>query len=124
MRPAPLPTVRAKFDLTVDVTEQVDATGRRRADGDADVSDRPAGRGDGDGAGGALGALAAAAAAPDTPLHRLPVLTPEERHTLLVDANPTSATAPTVPLPVLFEQQVTRTPSRSCATTRRSPMKS
>ncbi|MGW2048295.1 non-ribosomal peptide synthase/polyketide synthase [Streptomyces sp. NPDC001858] len=54
--------------------------------------------------------LASAAAAPDRPLSRIDVLTPEERHELLVARNDTARPAPEAGLPALFEAQVLATP--------------
>ena len=44
------------------------------------------------------------------PLHRLEVLGPEERHTLLKEFNATAHPLPEATLPALFEAQVARTP--------------
>ena len=43
-------------------------------------------------------------------MHRLEVLAPEERHTLLEEFNPTARGLPEATLPALFEAQVVRTP--------------
>jgi amino acid adenylation domain-containing protein/non-ribosomal peptide synthase protein (TIGR01720 family) len=47
---------------------------------------------------------------PDRPVGRFDILTPEERHRLLVDYNNTTQPVPMTTLPVLFEQQVARSP--------------
>ena len=47
---------------------------------------------------------------PDRPIGRIEILTPDERHQLLVDWNQTTREVPATTLPVLFEQQVARTP--------------
>ena len=47
---------------------------------------------------------------PDVPLHRLEILDPEERHTLLEKFNATDRKVPKTTLPALFEAQVKRTP--------------
>ena len=54
--------------------------------------------------------LEAVATNPDQPIGRVDILTPEERHQMLVEWNDTSHPIPTTTLPQLFEQQVTRTP--------------
>ena len=57
-----------------------------------------------------LALLGRLVAAPQVPLHRLQVLAPEERHTLLEEFNPTVRVLPAATLPALFEAQVARTP--------------
>ncbi|MGH3800772.1 MAG: amino acid adenylation domain-containing protein, partial [Pseudonocardiaceae bacterium] len=47
---------------------------------------------------------------PDQPIGRIDILTPEERHQLLIDYNDTAHPVPTTSLPVLFERQVQQTP--------------
>ncbi|MGH3756102.1 MAG: AMP-binding protein, partial [Pseudonocardiaceae bacterium] len=54
--------------------------------------------------------LEAAVADPDTPINRIDLLTPEERHQLLVEYNTTAAPIPATSLPVLFHTQVQATP--------------
>ncbi|HEX5717351.1 MAG TPA: AMP-binding protein, partial [Thermoanaerobaculia bacterium] len=54
--------------------------------------------------------LAGAAAAPETPLARLPVLTPDERRWLLFDLNDTARLLPEDPVYRLFEVWADRTP--------------
>ena len=56
--------------------------------------------------------LAAAVAAPETPVSRLPLLSPAERQQLLVDWNQTAADYPKLCLHQLFEAQAARTPDR------------
>ncbi len=50
---------------------------------------------------------------PDQPINRIDILSPGERHRLLVDYNNTAAPLPQTCLPVLFEQQVARTPDNT-----------
>ena len=52
----------------------------------------------------------AAATTPDQPIGTINILDPGERHQLLVDWNQTTREVPVTTLPVLFEQQVQRTP--------------
>jgi amino acid adenylation domain-containing protein len=52
------------------------------------------------------------AAQPDQPVSGLPLLTPEERHRILIEWNDTRADLFRAPLPRLFEAQVARTPDR------------
>lgn len=47
---------------------------------------------------------------PDQPISRIDLLTPEERHRLLVEYNDTAVPIPAVSLPVLFQTQVHATP--------------
>ena len=47
---------------------------------------------------------------PDQPISRIDLLTPEERHRLLVECNDTAVPVPAVSLPVLFQTQVHATP--------------
>ncbi|MGH3702663.1 MAG: condensation domain-containing protein, partial [Pseudonocardiaceae bacterium] len=54
--------------------------------------------------------LEAVVADPDTPLSRIDLLTPEERHQLLVEYNTTAVPVPATSLPVLFHTQVQATP--------------
>ena len=54
--------------------------------------------------------LEAVVAAPEGPLHRLELLAPEERHTLLEEFNPPARGLPEATLPALFEAQAARTP--------------
>ncbi|MGH3702463.1 MAG: non-ribosomal peptide synthetase, partial [Pseudonocardiaceae bacterium] len=54
--------------------------------------------------------LEAVVADPDTPINRIDLLTPEERHQLLVDYNTTTAPIPATSLPTLFETQAAATP--------------
>lgn len=54
--------------------------------------------------------LEAATQAPDLPLHRLQVLTPDERQNLLEGFNSTTHPLPATSLPELFEEQVARHP--------------
>src|SRR5262249_46182673 len=54
--------------------------------------------------------LEAAVAAPDVPLHRLEILDPEERYTLLEGFNTATHSVPEATLPALFEEQVERNP--------------
>ena len=54
--------------------------------------------------------LEQAVESPDIPLHRLEILSREERHTLLEEFNATGRPIPETTLPALFEQQVARTP--------------
>ena len=54
--------------------------------------------------------LEAVVADPDRPISRIDILTPEERHQLLIDYNNTAAPIPAVSLPVLFQNQVQATP--------------
>ncbi|MFJ9852283.1 non-ribosomal peptide synthase/polyketide synthase [Streptomyces sp. NPDC101150] len=54
--------------------------------------------------------LASVVAEPDRPLSRIDVLTPEERHELLVVRNDTACPASVTGLPSLFEAQVRATP--------------
>ena len=51
-----------------------------------------------------------AVADPDQPISRIDLLTPEERHRLLVKCNDTAVPVPAVSLPVLFQTQVHATP--------------
>jgi amino acid adenylation domain-containing protein len=53
---------------------------------------------------------AIAVADPDQPISRIDLLTPEERHRLLVEHNDTAGPIPAVSLPVLFQTQVHATP--------------
>ncbi|MBV8994528.1 MAG: amino acid adenylation domain-containing protein, partial [Pseudonocardiales bacterium] len=57
--------------------------------------------------------LKAVVADPDQPLARIDLLTAEERHRLLVEHNDTVISNPDTSLPVLFEQQATRTPDNT-----------
>jgi amino acid adenylation domain-containing protein/non-ribosomal peptide synthase protein (TIGR01720 family) len=54
--------------------------------------------------------LEAVIADPDQPMSRIDILTPEERHQLLVECNDTAAPIPVTTLPALFETQVSATP--------------
>jgi nonribosomal peptide synthetase DhbF len=47
---------------------------------------------------------------PDLPIGRIDILTPQERHQLLVEVNDTTHPVPTTSVPVLFQQQVQHTP--------------
>ncbi|MGH3428308.1 MAG: amino acid adenylation domain-containing protein, partial [Mycobacteriales bacterium] len=55
----------------------------------------------------------AVVADPDQPISRIEILTAEERHRLLVEYNDTTQEMPATTLPVLFEQQVARTPDHT-----------
>jgi nonribosomal peptide synthetase DhbF len=54
--------------------------------------------------------LEAVVADPDRPIGQIDILTPEERHRLLVDYNDTAQPVPATTLPSLFEHQVQRNP--------------
>ncbi|MGH7745398.1 MAG: non-ribosomal peptide synthetase, partial [Candidatus Dormibacteria bacterium] len=54
--------------------------------------------------------LTAAVTDPDTPISRLDILTPQERHQLLHTCNDTAVEVPVVCLPELFQTRVTATP--------------
>jgi amino acid adenylation domain-containing protein len=54
--------------------------------------------------------LAQAAATPETPVHRLEILSPVERHSVLEEFNATTRPLPATTLPALFAAQVARTP--------------
>ncbi|MDQ3763993.1 MAG: amino acid adenylation domain-containing protein [Actinomycetota bacterium] len=54
--------------------------------------------------------LGAVVADPDQPIGQIDILTPEERHRLIVDYNDTAQPVPATTLPSLFEHQVQRTP--------------
>jgi amino acid adenylation domain-containing protein/non-ribosomal peptide synthase protein (TIGR01720 family) len=54
--------------------------------------------------------LHAAMAAPEAPLYRLDILSPEERHRLVRSVNATEREVPEATLPALFEAQVAHTP--------------
>jgi amino acid adenylation domain-containing protein len=54
--------------------------------------------------------LETAVAAPDAPISRIDILTPEEHHQLLVDYNNTATPIPAASLPELFQTQVQATP--------------
>jgi amino acid adenylation domain-containing protein/FkbM family methyltransferase len=54
--------------------------------------------------------LQAAVAAPELPLHRLDILVPEERHTVVESFNATTREVSDATLPALFEAQVAQTP--------------
>ncbi|GAA3886300.1 hypothetical protein GCM10022227_49610 [Streptomyces sedi] len=56
--------------------------------------------------------LTAAVAAPRTPLSELEILTPQQRHDVLVRHNATAAPVPAATLPALFEAQAAATPGR------------
>ncbi|MGH3784916.1 MAG: condensation domain-containing protein, partial [Pseudonocardiaceae bacterium] len=57
--------------------------------------------------------LEAVATDPDQPLTRIDILTPQERHHLLVECNDTDHPMPTATLPELFEHQAARTPDNT-----------
>jgi amino acid adenylation domain-containing protein len=60
-----------------------------------------------------VGLLQTVVTDPDQPISRIELLTADERHQLLIDHNNTSVPIPAACLPVLFEQQVTRTPDNT-----------
>ena len=110
-----LPETIAKFDLTFSVNEQVSGTGEPQGLGgyieySADVFDEATVE--------ALGArlvrlLRAAVATPQAPLHKLEIVTAEERRQLLDEFNlqPEQPVATAGTLIELFEAQVERTPA-------------
>src|SRR5581483_8210723 len=57
--------------------------------------------------------LESVATDPDMPISSIDLLFPEERHQLLIDYNNTTIPISPTCLPVLFEQQVTRTPNNT-----------
>ncbi|MEU5846414.1 non-ribosomal peptide synthetase [Saccharopolyspora shandongensis] len=54
--------------------------------------------------------LAEVVAAPDRPIGRIDLLSPQERHGLLVERNATARDVPTATVPELFDRQATSTP--------------
>ncbi|MER5498251.1 amino acid adenylation domain-containing protein [Streptomyces sp. NPDC002561] len=118
VRPHPVPRRSAKFDLTLDLTE------RRAADGapagldgvleyatdlfDRDTADLLAAR--------LVRLLDAATADPGTPLGRLALDGPGDRHQVLVEWNRTDRPLPATTVPALFELQTYRTPDAEAVT--------
>ena len=108
----PLAGVVAKFDLTFGLTEYVGPGGEPLGiwgglEYSLDLFERPTAEAI---AGRFVRLLEAAVAAPNVPLHRLEILDPGERHTLLVGLNATFLEVPALTLPALFEAQVERSP--------------
>ncbi|WIN00178.1 amino acid adenylation domain-containing protein [Actinoplanes oblitus] len=112
VRTEPVGSNVAKFDLTVNVEEQFDASGRpaglrvllEYAD---DVFDRATVRA----LAGRLGrVMAAVAAEPDRRIGRIDLLTAAERDLVLASWNDTGTPLPARTLPAMFAAQVERTP--------------
>ncbi|RPI91138.1 MAG: amino acid adenylation domain-containing protein, partial [Planctomycetaceae bacterium] len=112
VRPEPLPTTTAKFDLLLNLTEHWGA--QREPLGveggleySLDLFDRETAV--------AIAArfvrlLQHAMATPEAPLHRLEILEPAERRRLFLEFTSPSPPGPETTLPALFEEQVTRSP--------------
>ncbi|MDQ3762941.1 MAG: amino acid adenylation domain-containing protein [Actinomycetota bacterium] len=109
----PAPTETAKFDLTLSLSERRGKDGRAEGiDGiinyatdlfDPTTIETLCTRW--------IRLLHAAVADPDQTIGHIDILTPEERHQLLVDYNDTTAPIPATSLPALFETQVQATPN-------------
>ena len=102
----------AKFDLTFSLGESLSPQGEPLGiEGALEYSLDLFDRGTVDAIAARFGRfLGAALATPDAPLHRLDILSAEERHTLLEEFNDTARPLPEATLPELFEAQVARNP--------------
>jgi amino acid adenylation domain-containing protein/non-ribosomal peptide synthase protein (TIGR01720 family) len=114
-RPEPVALGVAKFDLSVSLGEHRSSDGTPEGIGGVvdyrtDLFDRASVE-------SMLARLLriweAVVADPDQPLSRIEILSPGERRQLLVDCNDTAVPVPAACLPVLFEQQVARTPENT-----------
>ncbi len=106
------PTATSRFDLSVSLSEQRGADGA--PDGIDGVVEYASDLFDAATVEALLARwtrlLDAAVADPGRPISRIDILSPEERHQLLIDHNDTAAPIPPTCLPALFETQVHATP--------------
>ncbi|MET9660090.1 non-ribosomal peptide synthase/polyketide synthase [Streptomyces sp. NPDC006510] len=114
-RAEPLGVQVSRFDLLFNLVERHDADGRAAglfgvAEYSTDLFDAGTVRGLTD---RLERLLLAAVADPELPIGALDLLAPEERHRVLVEWNDTGREVPALPVPALFEAQVTRAPGRT-----------
>ncbi|MFB7953782.1 non-ribosomal peptide synthase/polyketide synthase [Streptomyces sp. NPDC056045] len=114
-RAEPLGVKVSRFDLLFNLVEKHDAEGRAAglfgvAEYSTDLFDAGTVRGLAE---RLERLLTAAAADPELPIGALDLLAPEERHRVLVEWNDTGREVPALPVPALFEAQVSRAPGRT-----------